>query len=99
MAIETNRIFDSIQFRTFTDATGPNGQTLFFDFEVIEVRGNVPSRGLARVTVDEVCVNFEQLEITPGNVTVDDFDVTPIENNSTCDTVFESIVCPRRNAT
>ena len=99
VAIEANRIFDSIQFRAFTDATGPNGQTLFFDFEVIEVRGNVPSRGLAKVIVDEVCVNFEELEITPGDITVDDFIVTPIENNSPCDTVFESIVCPRRNAT
>lgn len=99
VAIETNRIFDSIQFRAFTDAKGPNGQTLFFDFEVIEVRGNVPSRGLAKVVVDEVCMNFEELEITPGDVTVDDFTVTPVENNSPCDTVFESIVCPRRNAT
>ncbi|MEW9078173.1 hypothetical protein [Terrisporobacter glycolicus] len=98
VAIETNRIFDSIQFRAFTDATGPNGQTLFFDFEVIEVRGNVPSRGLAKVIVDEVCVNFEELEICPGDITVDDFIVTPVENNSPCDTVFESIVCPRRNA-
>lgn len=99
VAIETNRIFDSIQFRAFTDAKGPNGQTLFFEFEVIEVRGNVPSRGLAKVVVDEVCMNFEELEITPGDITVDDFIVTPIENNSPCDTVFESIVCPRRNAT
>ncbi len=66
VAIETNRIFDSIQFRAFTDAKGPNGQTLFFEFEVIEVRGNVPSRGLAKVVVDEVCMNFEELEITPG---------------------------------
>ena len=99
VAIETNRIFDSIQFRAFTDAKGPNGQTLFFDFEVIEVRGNVPSRGLAKVVVDEVCMNFEELEITPGDITVDDFIVTPVENNSPCDTVFESIVCPRRNAT
>ena len=99
VAIETNRIFDSIQFRVFKDATGPNGQTLFFDFEVIDVRGNVPSRGLARVTVDEVCVNFRELEIIPGDITVDDFVVTPVENNSPCDTVFESIVCPTRNAT
>ena len=99
VAIETNRIFDSIQFRAFTDAKGPNGQTLFFEFEVIDVRGNVPSRGLAKVVVDEVCMNFEELEITPGDITVDDFIVTPVENNSPCDTVFESIVCPRRNAT
>ena len=99
VAIETNRIFDSIQFRAFTDAKGPNGQTLFFEFEVIDVRGNVPSRGSAKVVVDEVCMNFEELEIIPGVITVDDFIVTPVENNSPCDTVFESIVCPRRNAT
>lgn len=99
VAIETNRIFDSIQFRAFTDAKGPNGQTLFFEFEVIDVRGNIPSRGSAKVVVDEVCMNFEELEIIPGDITVDDFIVTPVENNSPCDTVFESIVCPRRNAT
>ena len=93
VAIETNRIFDSIQFRAFTDAKGPNGQTLFFEFEVIDVRGNVPSRGSAKVVVDEVCMNFEELEIIPGDITVDDFIVTPVENNSPCDTVFESIVC------
>ena len=44
-------------------------------------------------------MNFEELEIIPGDITVDDFIVTPVENNSPCDTVFESIVCPRRNAT
>ena len=99
VAIETNRIFDSIQFRAFTDAIGPNGQTLFYDYEVIEVKGNVPSRGLAKVVVDEVCMNFESLEIIPGDITVDDFVVTPVKNNSACDTVFESIVCPRRNST
>ena len=99
VAIETNRIFDSIQFRVFTDATGPNGQNLFFDFEVVNVRGNVPSRGLAKVTVDEVCVNYSSIDITPGDLTVDDFVVTPIENDSPCDTVFESLVCTLRNAT
>ena len=99
IAMEVKRIFDSIQFRVFTDANGENGDPLFFDFEVIQVRGNVPAAGLARVTVDEVCINFSSMEITPGEVTVDDFDVTPIENNSNCDTVFESIVCPNRNAT
>lgn len=98
VAIETNRVFDSIQFRVFTDATGPNGQTLFFDYDVVQVRGNIPTRGLAKITVDEVCMNFSQIEITPGDVNVDDFVVTPVENNSPCDTVFESIVCPARNA-
>ncbi len=99
VAIEVNRIFDSIQFRTFTDATGPNGEPLFFDFEVVEVRGNVPTTGAARVTVDEVCMNFSTLEIQPGEVTIDDFPVEEIENDSNCDTVFESIVCPNRNPT
>lgn len=99
IAIEANRIFDSIQFRTFTDATASNGQNIFFDFEVIEVMGNIPPRGTAKVIVDEVCVNFSTIDITPGDITVDDFVVTPIENNSSCDTVFESLVCTRRNST
>ncbi len=98
-AIEVNKIFDSIQFRTFTDATGPNGEPLFFDFEVVEVRGSLPNAGTARVTVDEVCMNFSTIDIEPGEVTIDDFPVDEIENDSTCDTVFESIVCPNRNAT
>lgn len=98
VAIEANRIFDSIQFRVFKDATAENGEPLFFDFEVIDVRGNLPNRGTARVTVDEVCMNFSAIEIIPGNINVDDFIVTPVENNSPCDTVFESIVCPVRDA-
>lgn len=99
VAIEAQRIFDSIQFRVFTDANGNNGETLFFDFEVIEVRGNVPASGLANVRVDEVCIEFSTIEIDPGDVTVDDFIVTPIENDSPCETVFESTVCPDRNPT
>ncbi|WP_434797312.1 exosporium morphogenetic protein CdeC [Terrisporobacter vanillatitrophus] len=99
VAIEADRIFDSVQFQIFTDATGPNGETLFFDFDVVEVDGSVPTTGLANVVIDEVCMNFSSLEVVPGIPTVEDFEVTEIEDNAPCDTVFEYAVCPERNAT
>lgn len=99
VAIEAERIYDAVQFQIFTDATGPNGETLYFDYDVVEVDGSVPSTGLANVIIDEVCMNYSSLEVVSGVPTVEDFEVTEIEDNSPCDTVFEYVVCPERNAT
>lgn len=99
VAIEANRIFDALQFRVFTDATGPNGAPLFFDYEVVEVKGNVPSTGFANVTVDEVCMNYSAIEVIPGCPSVEDYCVDEVDDNAPCDTVFEYVVCPDRSAT
>lgn len=99
VAIEAERIFDSVKFQMFTDATGPKGQTLFFDFDVVEVNGNVPATGLVNVVIDEVCMNFSSLEVVPGIPAVENFIVEEIEDNSSCDTLFEYVVCPEPNKT
>lgn len=99
LAIEAQRVFDAIQFQVFTDATAPNGEPLFFDLEVAEVMGRVPTTGLANLKINEVCMNFSSIEVDPGNVAVEDFIVQEIEDDNTCDTVFEFAVCPDRSAT
>lgn len=99
VAIEVKRIYDAAQFQIFTDATGPNGETLYFDYDVVEVRGRVPLNGLANVIIDEVCMNYSSLEVNPGVPTVEDFEVVEVEDSAPCDTSFEYAVCPERNAT
>lgn len=99
VAIEADRIYDAVQFQIFTDATGPNGEPLYFDYDVVEVNGGVPSAGIANVIIDEVCMNYSSLEVMPGIPTVEDFEIAEIENNAPCDTVFEYAVCPDKNKT
>ena len=99
VALEGQRIYDAVQFQIFTDATGPNGEPLYFDYDVVEIDGNIPASGLANVTIDEVCMNYSSLEVMPGYPTVEDFEVTELEDNAPCDTVFEYGVCPERNST
>lgn len=98
VAIEAERIYDAVRFQMFTDATGPNGETLYFDYEVVDVRGSVPSSGLANVVIDEVCMNYSSLEVVPGTPTLENFEVEEIDDNAPCDTVFEYLVCPERNS-
>ncbi|WP_455539425.1 exosporium morphogenetic protein CdeC [Terrisporobacter sp.] len=99
VAIEADRIYDAIQFQVFTDATGPNGEPLYFDYEVADINGSLPTVGSANVVVDEVCMNYSSLEIIPGVPTLEDFEIEDIEDNTLCDTAFEYAVCPERNAT
>lgn len=95
IAIETNRVFDTMRFQAFTDASGPNGEPLFFDTEVIEVNGPVPQGGPVSVTIEKICVNFKDLRINPGLITLEDFDIDPVDkcNRNNCDTSFEYSVC------
>ena len=99
VAIEAERIYDAVQFQIFTDATGPNGETLYFEYDVVEVDGTVPATGMVNVVIDEVCINYSSLEVVSGVPTVEDFEVREIDDNTPCDTVFEYSVCPERNAT
>ncbi|MEG0854984.1 MAG: hypothetical protein RSG52_00745 [Terrisporobacter sp.] len=98
VAIEVERIYDAIQFQIFTDATAPDGEPLYFDCEVAEVKGRVPSSGYANIKIDEVCMNYSSIEVIPGCIGVDDFEVVEVEENSPCDTEFSYVVCPERNA-
>lgn len=99
VAIQTERIYDAVRFQIFTDATAPEGEPLYFIYEVAEVKGSVPAQGYASIKIDEVCMNYSSIEIIPGCVGVDDFCVVEVEEVSPCDTNFKYVVCPERNAT
>ena len=98
VAIETNRIFDSIVFQTFTDATSNEG-TLVYDIEVVEVNGPVPRTGPVNITIEKVCMNFSSIEIETDDPLLEDFNVVRISPaNDICDTTFEYSVCGDRNS-
>ncbi|WP_027702509.1 hypothetical protein [Metaclostridioides mangenotii] len=96
IAIDTNRVFDTMRFQEFTDATGPNGEPLVFKTEVVEVNGHVPHGGPVSVTIEKICVSFDEIIINPGMTTLENFDLTPVESipGRNCETIFDSDVCP-----
>ena len=71
-AIDANRIFDTIEFQTFQDA---NGTGLDYTYEVIDVNGMVPKTGQGRVTVEQICFNYDEMVIYPGNTSLEGFTV------------------------
>lgn len=79
LAIETNRVFDSIKFQVFTDADAPNGEDLFFEYEVVSVNGLIPRSGVVNVNIDKVCMNYTDVVIKPGTTTLEDHVVRPIK--------------------
>lgn len=100
-AIETNRVFDTMEFQTFTDAVAPGGEPLVFDYDVVEVNGSIPRGGQVSVTVEQVCMNFSGIVIDTGSTSLEDFDIQPLGNRvgENCETNFEYAVCGRKNAT
>ncbi|RDY23381.1 hypothetical protein CHF27_008435 [Romboutsia maritimum] len=101
IAIETNRIFDTMQFQTFTDAVDEDGAPIEFVFDVIEVNGAIPMGSQVNVTIDEICLNHDGIQINPGIITLEDYDLEPDEPQmgKPCETKFEYSVCGQRNAT
>ncbi|MEG1311184.1 MAG: hypothetical protein RR942_07755 [Romboutsia sp.] len=101
LAIEANRVFDTMVFQTFTDAVAPNGDTLVFDYDVVEVNGPVPKGGQVNITIEKVCMNYSGIVIDTGTTTLEDYDIEPLEpiTGKSCETKFEYAVCGRRNAT
>jgi hypothetical protein len=95
LAIEANRVFDSMVFQTFTDASAPNGEPLSFDIDVIEVNGPVPRVGQVNVTIEKICINYSGIVIEPGITTLEDFDLQPIDQTTgrPCESNFEYAVC------
>ena len=99
VAIEANRIYDTFAFQTFSNATAPNGGSLSFDIEVLEVNGNVPQGGQYNVTIDKVCMSYDEIDISSDAPTVDDYTVTPCNDcNSVCDAVEEYVICVNKNS-
>ncbi len=79
LAIEANRIFDSIKFQVFTEAQAPNGNELFFEYEVVSVNGPIPRTGVVNVNIDKVCMNYTDIIINPGFTTLEDHIVRAIK--------------------
>lgn len=79
LAIEANRIFDSLKFQVFTDAAAPNGEDLFFEYEVVSVNGSIPNSGVVNVNIEKVCMNYTDVIIKPGCTTLEDHIVRAIK--------------------
>ena len=79
LAIEVNRIFDTMKFQVFTEASAPNGEDLFFEYEVVSVNGPIPRTGVVNVNIDKVCMNFTDVIIKPGCVTLEDHTVRALK--------------------
>ncbi len=94
-AIDANRIFDTIQFQTFQDA---NGTGLDYTYEVIDVSGMVPRNGQGKVTIDEICFNFDEMVIYPGNASLEGYTVEELTNDIPCESNFDYTVCGERNS-
>ena len=95
-AIDANRIFDTIEFQTFQDA---NGTGLDYTYEVIDVNGMVPKTGQGRVTVEQICFNYDEMIIYPGNTSLEGFTVEEVTNDAPCESNFDYTVCGERNTT
>lgn len=96
-AIEASRIYDTMQFQTFTDALGEDGEPLCFEYEVVEVRGPVPRGGQVNVVIDKVCLNYYSISINPGTPSLEDLEINLVENIKPCETTFDYYVCLEKN--
>ena len=90
LAIETNRVYDSMKFQVFTDADAPNGEDLFFEYEVVSVNGPIPKSGVVNVNIEKVCMNYTDIVIKPGCTTLEDHAVSSIKE-------FEMETCEQEN--
>ena len=99
-AIEANRVYDTMAFQTFTDAVAPNGESLTFDYDVVDVKGPVPKSGPVNVTIEKVCINYSGIVIDTGCTTLEDYDIQALEPvvGRPCETTFEYAVCGERNS-
>lgn len=98
-AIEANRVYDTMAFQTFTDAVGPNGEALIFDYDVIEVCGPIPKTGNISIEIEEVCINYGEIVIYTGCTSLEDYEIQPLESlmGKHCDTTFEYAVCGQKD--
>lgn len=80
-AIEVNRIFDTMKFQTFTDASGPRGRELYFKYEVVEVNGEIPQRASVNINIETISMNYSEIKVKPGIVTLENRVVTPLCKN------------------
>lgn len=77
-AIEVDRIYDTMKFQSFTDASGPRNSPLYFRYDVVEVSGDIPQRSAVNIKINKVCMNYSGIEVIPGNVSLENRSVIPL---------------------
>lgn len=96
--IETNRIFDTIMFRVFTDGKMANGEDLDFDFELGSLRGPLPTATQTHATIEKVCINYSSIRINPGTTSLENLIIEKVNRQGRrCETIFEYDVCGQLN--
>ncbi|MEG0180980.1 MAG: hypothetical protein RSC84_02400 [Peptostreptococcaceae bacterium] len=96
--IETNRIYDTIMFRVFTDGKKLNGDDLNFKYELGNLCGPLPRTTQTNVTIEKVCINYSTIKINPGTTSLEQLKVEKVDNKpEKCKSVFEYNVCGQLN--
>lgn len=96
--IETNRVFDTIMFRVFTDGKKSNGDDLDFKYELGNLCGPLPSSARTNVTIEKVCINYSSIKINPGTTSLEQLKIEKVDRKSQkCKSVFEYDVCGQLN--
>lgn len=96
--IETNRIFDTIMFRVFTDGKMANGEDLNFDYELGSLRGPLPNATQTNATIEKVCINYSSIKINPGTTSLENLSIDKANKHGRrCETIFEYDVCGQLN--
>lgn len=100
-AINAERVFDTMKFQLFQDASSLDGSQLYFIYNVEDVTGRIPSTSggnFVSVKINEVCFDYSEIQIYPGEVSIEGYLVEPMEAVDTaCESIFESYVCGDRN--
>ncbi|WP_270647796.1 hypothetical protein [Paeniclostridium hominis] len=96
--IETDRIFDTIMFRVFTDGKMLNGDDLNFRYELGNLCGPLPCSVQTNVTIEKVCINYSSITINPGTTSLEQLDIEKVDGKKEkCKSVFEYNVCGQLN--
>lgn len=97
--IETNRVYDTMMFRLFTDGKDSSGEDLNFNYTLGDLCGPLPCGTTTNVTIEKVCINYDNVTIVPGTTSLEELDVNPINNsgNQNCQSIFEYNVCGQLN--
>ena len=97
--IETNRVYDTMMFRVFTDGKTPGGSDLGFNYTLGELCGPLPCSATTNVTIEKVCINYDDITIIPGTTSLEQLDIEPICDCSSqnCQSIFEYNVCGQLN--
>ncbi|WP_373598832.1 hypothetical protein [Paraclostridium bifermentans] len=96
--IETNRIYDTIMFRVFTDGKNSNGDDLHFKYELGNLCGPLPCSTQTNVTIEKVCINYSGIKINPGTTSLEQLKIDEVNGKKQeCKSVFEYNVCGQLN--